>query len=770
MTLRALILMLFVGLAQPLAAQQVRVLSGEHEGFSRLVFLLPKDTGWSLRETPEARVLEVQNPNLRFRLNSVFTYIPKSRITQVEQIPGSANVRISVAPTTTVSTFELQSGAVVVDVLDGPATDQSGPVANTPMSRSYRSSFRSDGDMLSLLWKDYLPNSPSGSSDQVTDPSQGLEPLGGRVGQAEADLLEQIGRAAAQGLIRIDTPALPTFDLPVNSEEPSSGFPAAEAQTPSLPTDHLALRAETSIDRDARLLNTDGRVSDRGLKCAADREFDLGAWRGDGPAAELIGRGRRDLLGEFDVPRRDAVVDLSRSYLSIGFGAEALALLNTYPTDDPEADSLYMIARILDGRPVDPISPFLQMTDCDSKVALWALLGSQPPPPSAKVRLGAVQRAFAALPAEVRAITGQPLVDKLIAIGASDIAATIRATLARAPGDHADTVALIDAKLAREAGDDATAEQHLEGLVSRNSEDAATAIINLVASRLDSGRPVDDDTIEQAAALAFELGASEKGLSLLRANILGLGSVGRFEKAFSAMQSWDQDSSPDARQETLAKLFSQVAHVPDDALLLKTFFAHRELSRSIDLPRDTRLMLSARLVNLGFSSAAREVLGQDGRLYDAGRLLLAKAALAERDAPAALAYLSAQSGEEASRIRGEALKLLGEHAAALDEFDRSQSTDLARDAAWRSGDWQRVLEDGSDQQKALLTTFGIGQGDEESSDLADGPAQSDGPISKANKLISQSEAERKALSDLLSQYPLPPPPEPPAASGGSTGL
>ena len=119
MTLRALILMLFVGLAQPLAAQQVRVLSGEHEGFSRLVFLLPKDTGWSLRETPEARVLEVQNPNLRFRLNSVFTYIPKSRITQVEQIPGSANVRISTAPTTTVSTFELQSGAVVVDVLDG---------------------------------------------------------------------------------------------------------------------------------------------------------------------------------------------------------------------------------------------------------------------------------------------------------------------------------------------------------------------------------------------------------------------------------------------------------------------------------------------------------------------------------------------------------------------------------------------------------------------------------------------------------------------------
>lgn len=770
MTLRAMILTLLIGLAQPLAAQEVRVLSGEHEGFSRLVFLLPRDTDWSLRATPEAQVLEVRNPNLRYRLDSVFTYIPKNRITAVEQVPGSANVRITIAPTMTVSTFELQSGAVVVDVQQGRSSPDLAPAADSPATRPYRAPFRNDGDLLSLFWRDHLPMTSTSQSGERPVEMSGIAPADTRVRQAEADLLEQIGRAAAQGLIRIDKPALPSFDLPVNTadEEPASAPP--EAPPPSSATDHLALRSETSIDRDARLLQTRGRVSAGGFECAPDREFDLGAWRGDGPAADLIGRGRRDLLGEFDVPRPDAVVDLSRSYLALGFGAEALALMRTYPDDIPEIASLELIGRVLEGLPIESNSPFLKMTDCDSKVALWALLGAEPSIASADVRLGAVQRAFAALPAEVRAITGQALVDKLIAIGASDIAATVRATLARAPGDHANTVALIDAKLAREAGDELSAEQHLEGLVSRNSEEAASAVIDLVNSRLDSGRPIDDATIEQAAALAFELGANDKGLALLRANVLGLGSVGRFEAAFSAMNRWDPAANPLLREETLAQLFNQIARVPDDALLLTTFFAHQDVSRSLDLPRETRLTLATRLVDLGFSSAAREVLGQDGRLYDQGRLLLAKAALAERDAPAALAYLSAQSGEEASKIRGYALKLLGEHAGALDEFDKAQSADLARDEAWRSGDWQRVLEDGSDQQKALLTTFGISPTGQEPPSAPDAAAQSAGPLARANTLISQSEAERKALADLLSQYPLPPPPEVPAGVASPTGF
>lgn len=752
MIARALSLLLLLLLARPTAAQDVRVLSGEHEDFSRLVFLVPGRAEWTLREGSDAYVLEVQDPGLRYRLGSVFTYIPKTRITAVEQVPGTSNIRIETTAETTVETFELQSGAVVIDVKDAPARP---PLPPPPAgARSYRPAPKGN-DMLAVFWRDRAPASVAAPGPvQATGPD--LSAPDARVTQAEAALLEQIGRAAAQGLIRIEKPNLPTFDLPINTTEPATSPAEPDDAKATHPLDHLALRSETAIDRDARMFGERLPLSDRGIRCAADRDFDLGTWRGDSTPAELIGLNRRDLLGEFDRPRPGAVVDLVKSYLSIGFGVEALAVLRSYPLDNEEAERLEFIASVLEGRKIGPDSPYLAMTDCDGKVALWALIGSTDTPAPGTVRLGAVQLAFAALPPEIRALTGQRLVDRLIEIGASDIAKAIRATLARASGDNASTVAIIDAKLAQASGDDAKVDTHLEGLLSSNSQDAATALIALVENKIRAGRPVDDATIEQAAALAHELGASADGSAAIRAHVLSLGSVGRFDEAFVAFENWKPDAQRTLRSQTLVDLYGQIAKVPDDGLLLNTYFSHRAQAQQADLPRETRRDLALRLIDLGFSGAAREVLGADARLYEQGRILLARAALAERDGPAALAYLSDLESQDASQLRGQALQILGEHSSALNEFDKAQTADRVREEAWRSGDWDRILKDGSDQQKALLTTYGIAGKSEPESGIDEAPEE--GPLARANKLIAQSAAERKALEDLLSQYPIEDPP------------
>lgn len=751
MTLRTALLLLLLGLAQPVAAQEVRVLSGEHENFSRLVFMVPSRTDWELREIDGGRVLEVRNPGLRYQLGSVFSFIPRTRITQVEQVPGSGSIRIEIAQDTAVDSFQLRSGAIVIDVKDAETpTDQ-----RTAATETVRDMPAPGQGALPFFWQDRLAGPSKPLPEALLPAASELAGPDERVQQAEAALLEQIGRAAAQGLIRVDTPQLPQFAQPDDgSNAPAEDAAAAEAAAPRA-GDHLALHSETAVDRDARLFDSDGTVSDRGFRCALNSDFDLGAWRGESSPAELIGHARRDLLGEFDRPVPDAVLNLAQSYVSIGFGTEALSVLRSYPDDSEQASSLELIARIMEERPIAPNSTFLAMTDCDAKVALWALMGSTQKLSPSDVQLGAVRRAFTSLPPEVRAIIGPRLVDKLIEMGAADIAATIRASLARAPGDHEGAVSLVDAHLAQESGDEAAADQHLEGLLTRNSEDAASALIALINGKLDSLKPVDDATIEQAAAMAFELGNTDKGLSLLRAHILGLGSVGRFAPAFEALDRWKPGWDPALRDETLASLFAQIGRVPDDQLLLTTYFEHRNLAQGLDMTRETRIALAERLIGLGFSSAGRDILGPDGRLYERGRLLLAKAALAERDAPAALAYLSTQSGEEADQLRGQALRMLGEHAGALAEFDRAGTADLALDEAWRSGNWQRVLEDGSDQQKTLLTTYGLGApASEPPAAAADAPPP--GPITRASELLAQSEAERKALSDLLSQYPLPP--------------
>ena len=432
-------------------------------------------------------------------------------------------------------------------------------------------------------------------------------------------------------------------------------------------------------------------------------------------------------------------------------------MLGSYEIDNSQADNLDFIARIVDGRPVDTDSQLLAMTDCNGKVALWAVLGAIETPEKSQVRLGAVQRAFAALPAEVRAIVGPRLVDRLLEMGAGDIAATARSALVRTPGDYAERISLVEARLERAEGNHETADTRLEGLIGKNSEAAAEALAALVDGRLANDRPIDDATIAQAGALAFELGGSTEGLALLRAHILGHGSVGRFDAAFEAMQRWRSEWDPALKTKVLNELYGQIARVPDEERFLTTYFGYQEQLEETDLPAATRLGLAERLISLGFAKHGREILGRAAHPTDTERLLFAKAALAERDAPAALTYLSTLSNPEASRLRGTAMQMLGEHGAALDEFQKADTPDLARAEAWRSGAWEQIMHSGSEEQKQFLSAYDIVSSTQPASDSVE-TRDPEGPLARANGLIARSAAERKALLDVLAQYPLPPSP------------
>jgi len=762
MKLRSLLFLTLFLSANPLHAADIRVLSGEHDGFSRLVVLLPKGTEWFLRQAPGASILEVKDATLRYVLAPVFSYIPKTRITGVEQVSGGANIRIDTADATAVEAFALQSGAVVIDVKDeAPHQSVSSEPEHAPAPPPRRS-VPMRQDALAIYWKDIVPKTPDAEPGPNSGFNQSFATDDPRVKKAETELLEQLGRAAAQGLIHVSPPRPAIYDLPVNQIETGKTALPPEEDEYITAGDHLALHAETSMDRDWRSRENRVEISDQGFRCASDRDFDIAAWRGGDTPAQLIGIGRRELLGEFDHPRPDSVLTLARTYVSMGFGAEALQLLTSYEIHEPSADSLDFIARIIEGRAIDGASPFLAMTDCDAKVALWAFLGSSLAPDRASLHLGVIQRTFAALPPEVRMIVGPRLVDRLIEIGAADIATTIRAALARISHGNDAQVGLVDAQIARAEGKSTTADGHLERLVTQNSEISAEALVELVEGRLSEGIAIDDATVEQAGALAFELGGSATGLALMRAHILGHGSVGRFEAAFDALNRWKPEWDQARKAEVLSGLLVQIAQVPSDELLLTTYFGHRNALNRVDIPRSARIALAERLIDLGFASAGREVLSRAAEPLSAEHLLMARAALSERDAPAALSYLNDISTKDAARLRGFALQMLGEHAAALAEFEKTDAPVAASAEAWRSGAWDHVMQNGSEQQKTLLSTYGLAGTDRHVNESSV-ETQPPGPLARAGALLARSASERQALQELLDQYPLPDPEQAPAS-------
>ena len=83
----------------------------------------------------------------------------------------------------------------------------------------------------------------SPASTSISDPI--LKPPDPRVRAAEADLLDQLGRAASQGLITLE---LPSRQAPTReSSGHASDAGATEPSTPTATADHLALKSETVI-------------------------------------------------------------------------------------------------------------------------------------------------------------------------------------------------------------------------------------------------------------------------------------------------------------------------------------------------------------------------------------------------------------------------------------------------------------------------------------------------------------------------------------------
>ncbi|WBL33319.1 hypothetical protein O5O51_01005 [Sinirhodobacter sp. HNIBRBA609] len=706
--IRTALIALVLALASSALAEPVAVRSGEHEGFTRLVFPLPSGMGWGLDHADGVYTLRPDGPVDGFDLSAVFRLIPRTRVTEVAALPGKSDVSISVAEGVEATAFETAGGTVVIDFREAPEPH----VAPSPRPAlpSYSERFRAF-------------EAPGRS--ELPEPALALPQPDRRIRAAEEDLLRQIGRAASQGLIHVDPAAMRLPEIPV-----------APPQPPAEIGDHLALHSETAFDRAGVGSSDQPMVSDHGESCLPDRLFDAAAWLDDRPPAEQIAAARNGLLGEFDKPQPDQVVALARVYVALGFGAEARLLLRSLAAPSDTTRALEFMAAVVEDLPRPDAKAILTMGKCNGKVALWALLGARGTPSRWDYDLGAVLRANAALPPGLRTVIARRLADRLIALGAEDAAQAVWKALERAPAEVSAPLGLIGAQLGE------MPESKLVELMRSNQESAVDALIQFVEGRFARGEAMDDGTISQAEALAVELLPSAKGVAVLRAQILGLGSVGRFDPAFAALAGWPDATDETMRVTTSADLIGQLSDVPDDALFLRAFYTRRAMIEAAELPKATRLQLTERLLDQGFAPAARASLGALGQ-GEEGRLLLARAALLDGDGPAALAHLGALDGAPASGLRAQAAALMGQYALARNAFMRAGDADGARAAAWRSADWDAVAQEGTEAQRQLLALY------------SDTPSAEDGPLAASRALLARSRAERAAFAALMESFSAP---------------
>lgn len=708
------LLLLLLALAVPAAAQTARVLSGEHGDFTRLVIELPSPESWTLGRTATGysfAALSEAQPG--YDLTGVWQRIPRTRLASLAADPDSGALALNLACDCHVFPFEYRPGVVVLDIKPGPAP--AGSTFETPFAGIASRLAQKADPPLAYDWiagrKAEAMASPAAPLRLPLETGAvSLKPL-------RDELLEQIARGAAEGIVDMELPGKPPK--------------VAGADHATLPWSNIRIGVEPGVV----VTDTYDEGPARGADCADPTLLDLPSWGGQVPPSELLAEARAGLYGEFDAPDPQAIRHAVRRLLHLGFGAEArqTAGLIGEATPDAELDLLRSMAMLVDGE-ADPQTPFAAMLDCDGPAALWAALAHDRLPPGRGVNRDAILQAFLALPAHLRRHLGPPLAEKFLARDDAEAARIIRDAIKRTPEADPATVALLDARAELHKGDPKAAQAHAETAVALHGDQAA-GLVALVETHVRTLDPLGAGPVEALLALRGETEGTPEGAAVVRAVVLALALSGRTAAAFR---------DPGASGQVLADLWRVAAErATDDDFLLQAVLP--ATSPAPQVLQDTGLAVAERLLRLGFPDAAQVWLGPTSKGDPPKRLrLAAEAALRTGDARTTIALAEGLDDPEAEGLRAQAMLQLGDLPGAGKALAATGDTEaVARLSPWR-GDWA-ALDPAlpAPWQKAAESVTTAPAGD------------AAGPLGRGGQAIEASAASREAIEALLASVAAP---------------
>ena len=583
MITRLFFLLLFLLFLRPAMSQTVTVVSGEHNGFTRLVLTFPEPADWRVGRTPDGYVFQIVGTQPRYDLSRVFDRIDRRRLASIWADPGDGGLRMGVACPCHVLPFEFRPGTIVIDLRDGqpppgssfeqtldgqavPRLTAESPPRPRPRPRSLPAPALFDWRDAALggRWSGQQTSTPM----SVPTPDRSLLTL-------QEDLMMDLSRAVAEGLVD-----------PVR--RPPPGVPQKGRSSP----DDSNLRMGPPLDARSGL-STPTALSAQGAVCPSQESLAIADWGDRRPVSVQIAEALSNLTGEFDRPEPAAVRRAVQFLLYLGFGAEASSLITAFPTDDPERDLWLSMARLIDGG-ADPSGAFAGFAACDTPAALWAGL-ADPSLSPADINSAALLRAFSALPPHLRRHIGPTLAERFLAADDIGTATALQNALLRLPGSPDSRTIILSARLNSAQGVAPLAKDQLETVLSDPGPSQSQALIALIELHAADGRPLDPAHAEAVAAFLSQADGTDEAPALARAHVLALALTDRFDAAFSALPK-APDAAPD--------LWRLLANGPDSAVLLHALGVGAEAIPSTIAP-SVRESLAARLQNLGFPDQAR---------------------------------------------------------------------------------------------------------------------------------------------------------------------
>ncbi len=762
-----LLLAFLIFLPGQAVAQQVRVTSGEHVGFTRLVINFRAPTEWMVGSVESGYAFRALEFDRGYNLSKAFDLIPRHRVRDIVQT-DTGDLQIRTDCDCHINAFELAAGQVVIDVMDGPAPEE-------------LASFQ---EPLDLRLKDLGLATDLGESDTpevhiqlpvVLDPRahHGLlpsfEPIETKVESAAlasesgenlqraaelaVTLSEEMARAAAMGFVE---PALEEIEPYEDVLDHDVEFVAPESeQTPisvePLPVEKTHIAIETSLERaladhmdpdDSILVNAGGEA------CLDGKLFNISEWGGKYGVETGIGAFRSGVLGEFDLTQSQGVEELVRYYLFMTFGAEAKAILSQFGADLDNVNVYITMADILDQRPVQNAEAFLSQLECNSPAALWALLAQSELHAEIDLNEAGIIRSFSQLPVHLRSYLGPLVVEKLLDFDRESAAESVEAVVRRIE-DVTPEMQLMSARIARVSGDAAGAEELLGDLISVSSTALEDAVVERVDIALDAGEAIDQETIELLESLVFEHRDDSVAKPLQTRLISALIQNQELKRAAKWLSIMGE-RHPELFADFVDSLLFALA-TSGKAADLAWVVAKNAEWLTIAKP-EIRAGIAKALLDGQLLEAARHVLASSTStpLLEE-RLVLAELVILDGNAESAIGYLVGIETDAAKRLEARALLDMGKTDQAMVLLSELDAPEEVAAVAWENGVWnQAKLSPVSAIETASVAMAEI---ESQEKELAD---SEDLSLERTSDLLEESAASRDLIKNLLSSTAINP--------------
>ncbi len=782
-------------------ADGIRVKSGEHEGFSRLVVEFRDLPDWRFGRTENGYALVTKPGGWNYDLGEVFRFIPRSRIREV--IVGKDGERLSIilGCDCHARAFVVRDTAIVLDVLDAPSDETAAfdgfldaPSANTEKNRPapFVDWFETDtaslftGVRLVAGLPDSRPEIAETNSPRVREP---IQPKARDVASVTPEARISLFR---DGTLPRNVPPMP---VPIAAESetdrsrPDVIPPEAAARSDanrdavaSLLASEVARAAtrgflEANVESeptpvpsaDAPLGNISVRESDRSgrtepatdpqaasllASCIADSELDVAAWGpNDSMAPMSLAEPRANLFGEFDQPDRTSSERLARFYIGSGFGAEAAAVLAAIGEDRRSTRLLSALSAIVDEMPEEVPELFRDQIHCPGRSALWAALGgADPGPVPSAAESASVLAAMDELPLPLRRHLGSRLVQFFLSQGDMPAADAARRLIGRAPGPHGESYDLVAARLDAETRDDEGALDALRAESTGPSDYAPEALVALLEEMRERREVAEDRLLETAMVRAYEIRGADTADRLNGEIVRAFVLKGDYSKALEYLRDTrDRDALSHDAMMGLADEFvlSLAEHAPDDVFFNHVFSAQQ--SAGLERWHDqTALRVAERFLELGFPALARRHLDSAGEDPSVPAIFEARLSLAEEDPRSAIEVLATDDAPEASILRAEAFVRLDQHAEAADAYSALGDTDRSLHLSWRGGNLERLASAGVGARSAIASLVLDVRG---TNDTGTGAVNE--PADDLPRLLAEARDARSVIEALLAETPRP---------------